>query len=53
MEAITPPNSVYASQPFAAIAECLRVPNLTFEFAGTLPLAKDYGRFPMYAVRRG
>ena len=53
MKAITPPNSVYASQQFAAIAACFRIPNLVFEYAGTLSLAKDYGRFPMYLVRRG
>ena len=53
MEAITPPNTVYASEPFVAIAECLRIPRLAVEYAGNLPLAKDYGSFPMYSVKRG
>ena len=52
IEPITPPNQVYASQHFAALAAV--VPTRTFhcEYVGQTPLAKDFGTFPMYVVRR-
>ncbi len=47
IEPITPPGQVYASQAFVALlfargahAEC--------EYVGSVPLAKHYGRLPMY-----
>lgn len=53
MEAITAPDCPCASEQFAAIADCLWMPKLTFAYAGTLPLAKAHGRFQMYLVQRG
>lgn len=52
LEPVTPPNQVYASQGFAALCECMSVTSFRCDFVGTLPLAKGYGNFPVYHVRR-
>ena len=52
IEPVTPPGQVYASQAFAALASS-RVDNrFTFDYVGQVPLAKGYGSFPTYHVRR-
>jgi class 3 adenylate cyclase len=52
IEPITPPGNVYASQPFAALANAER--NLAFrcDYVGQTAMAKQYGTFPTYVVRR-
>ena len=52
MEPITPPGQVYASQPFAALAAAQFVAEFTCDYVGQTPLAKGYGTFPTYHVRR-
>lgn len=51
IEPVTPPGRVYASQPFAALAAAQGVSSFQCEYIGQLPLAKDYGDFPVYHVR--
>ena len=52
IEPITPPGQVYASQSFAALAAVEVVRNLTCDYVGQTALAKSYGTFPTYHVRR-
>ncbi|HEX3847162.1 MAG TPA: adenylate/guanylate cyclase domain-containing protein, partial [Steroidobacteraceae bacterium] len=52
IEPITPPGQVYASEAFAALAAAQGVTDLTFEYAGQVPMPKGYGTFPMYHVTR-
>lgn len=52
IEPITPPGQVYASEHFAALIVSSNVSEITCDYVGTLPLAKGYGTFPMYHVRR-
>ena len=52
MESVTPPGEVYCSQEFAALAELLDVKSIHCEYAGRVPLAKSYGTFPLYHLRR-
>jgi tetratricopeptide (TPR) repeat protein len=52
IEPITPPGQVYASQAFAALAEAQGVSDFTCDYVGQTPLAKKYGTFPTYHVRR-
>jgi Adenylate cyclase, family 3 (some proteins contain HAMP domain) len=52
IEPITPPGQVYASEAFAAIAAAQRLPFFNFDYAGQTPMAKNYGTFPMYHMRR-
>jgi class 3 adenylate cyclase len=52
MEPITPPGQVYASQAFAALAAAQAVREFTCDYVGQTPLAKGYGTFPTFHVRR-
>jgi class 3 adenylate cyclase len=52
IEPITPPGQVYASQAFAALAAARHVTEFTCDYVGQTPLAKGYGTFPTYHVRR-
>lgn len=52
IEPITPPGSVYASQSFAALCECEGITEFACEYVGRMPLAKKYGEYPTYSVRR-
>jgi class 3 adenylate cyclase len=52
IEPITPPNEVYASEGFAAIAFADRVTAFTCDYVGQVGLHKDYGTYPTYHVRR-
>lgn len=52
MEPITPPGQVYASQPFAALAAAQFVSEFNCDYVGQTPLAKGYGTFPTYHLRR-
>ncbi|HLL76215.1 MAG TPA: adenylate/guanylate cyclase domain-containing protein, partial [Pyrinomonadaceae bacterium] len=53
IEPITPPGQVYGSQAFAALAAAQGVTGFTCDYVGQTPLAKKYGTFPTYHVRRG
>jgi class 3 adenylate cyclase/tetratricopeptide (TPR) repeat protein len=52
IEPIAPPNRVYASQAFAALAAAEAIADFTCDYVGQTPLAKGYGTFPTYHVRR-
>ncbi len=52
IEPIAPPGQVYASEAFAALAAAQNVSEFTCEYAGQVPMAKAYGIYPMYHVRR-
>ena len=53
IEQITPPGTVYASAPFAALAAADDVTDFSCEYVGQTRLPKGYGTFPSYHVRRG
>jgi class 3 adenylate cyclase/tetratricopeptide (TPR) repeat protein len=52
LEPVTPPGQVFASQAFAALCEFAQVKSFTCDYAGSLPLAKGYGTYPVYHLRR-
>lgn len=52
IEPITPPNQVYASQAFVALAAADQVEAFEWDYVGVVPLAKNYGTAPMYHLRR-
>jgi class 3 adenylate cyclase len=52
IEPVTPPGEVFASQAFAALAEAFGVREFACDYVGQTPLAKNYGVFPTYRVRR-
>ena len=53
IEPVTPPGEVYASQAFAALAASEGGERFGFDYVGQLPLAKGYGTFATYHMRRG
>jgi class 3 adenylate cyclase len=54
IEPITPANQVYASEAFAALAASWPTPSNEFvcEYVGRTSLAKNFGDYPLYHVRR-
>jgi len=52
IEPIAPPGEVYASGAFAALARADLVDAFRCTYVGQTPLAKGYGTFPTYVVRR-
>jgi class 3 adenylate cyclase len=52
IEPITPKGQVYASEAFAALAAAQPAAEFTCEYVGQTPMAKGYGTFPVYHVRR-
>ena len=52
IEPVTPPGTVYVTEPFAAALELARRRELGCDYVGSMPAAKDYGRFRMYRLRR-
>ena len=52
IEPITPAGQVYASEAFAALSAAERVRGFTCDYVGRTPMAKGYGTFPTYHVRR-
>jgi class 3 adenylate cyclase len=52
IEPVTPPGQVYASQEFAALAAAERINQFMCEYVGQTPLAKGFGTFPTFHVRR-
>ncbi len=52
IEPITPAGQVYASEAFAALAAAEGASGFACDYAGQTPMAKGYGTFPTYHVRR-
>ncbi len=52
IEPIAPPGEVYASGAFAALARADGAGGFACAYVGQTPLAKGYGTFPTYVVRR-
>lgn len=52
IEPVTPPGQVFGSEPCAALLAASHADDVECEYAGSIPLAKTYGSFPMYHVRR-
>lgn len=52
VEPLTPPGSVYASEPFAAILTNTAPDAFATTYVGKLELPKGYGQFPLFALRR-
>jgi class 3 adenylate cyclase/tetratricopeptide (TPR) repeat protein len=52
IEPITPAGQVYASQAFAALAAADDVKEFRCDYVGQTSMAKNYGTFPTYVVRR-
>ncbi len=52
IEPITPPGKVYASQAFAALSIAQGITDFKCDYVGHVPLAKEFGSFPLYHLRR-
>lgn len=52
IEPRTPEGEIYTTQPFAALAILTGDRSFDTQYVGTLPTAKDYGEFPLFALRR-
>jgi class 3 adenylate cyclase len=52
IEPITPPGEVYASESFAALSASEGVKTFVCEYVGRVPLAKAFGTFPLFHVKR-
>ncbi|MEP6821449.1 MAG: TRAFs-binding domain-containing protein [Chthoniobacterales bacterium] len=52
IEPVTPAGQVYASEAFAALAAAHGARGFACDYAGQTPMAKGYGTFPTYHVRR-
>jgi class 3 adenylate cyclase/tetratricopeptide (TPR) repeat protein len=51
IEPVTPAGKIYASDAFAALAALEAPKQFQFDYVGRVPLAKDFGEFPMYELR--
>jgi class 3 adenylate cyclase len=51
IEPVTPPGTVYVTEPFAAALELAGTTNLACDYVGHMPAAKEYGRLRMYRLR--
>jgi Tetratricopeptide Repeats-Sensor/Adenylate and Guanylate cyclase catalytic domain len=52
IEPVTPPGAVYVTEAFAAALVLAGRTDLTCDYVGHMPMAKDYGRLRMYRLRR-
>jgi class 3 adenylate cyclase/tetratricopeptide (TPR) repeat protein len=52
IEPITPPGEVYASESFAALSASEGVDTFVCEYVGRVPLAKAFGTYPLFHVKR-
>lgn len=52
IEPIAPPGQIYASEAFAALSAAYGVRGFTCEYVGEVPLAKKFGSWPLYHLRR-
>src|SRR5262249_26841288 len=50
MEPKTPPGEVYASDAFVALAAVEAPDQFQFDYVGRVPLAKEFGEYPLYHV---
>jgi Tetratricopeptide Repeats-Sensor len=50
IEPVTPPGTVYVTEPFAAALELAGAP-FACDYVGHMPAAKDFGRLRMYRLR--
>ncbi|MGH9013678.1 MAG: TRAFs-binding domain-containing protein [Acidimicrobiia bacterium] len=48
----TPEGDVYVTDPFAALVALEAAHDLSCQYVGHIPTAKDYGTFPMYVLKR-
>jgi hypothetical protein len=51
IEPRTPEGDVYVTDPFAALIALEAPDDLSCEYVGHIPTAKDYGTFPMYVLK--
>ncbi len=51
IEPVTPPGEIFGTEPFVAILELEGEGWASFEYAGTISSAKNYGAFRMFHVR--
>jgi hypothetical protein len=51
IEPRTPEGDVYVTDPFAAMTALEAESNLSCQYVGHIPTAKDYGTFPMYVLK--
>jgi class 3 adenylate cyclase len=52
VEALTPPGSVYASEPLAAVLANTSSDRFSATYVGKIDLPKGFGQYPLYALRR-
>ncbi len=52
IEPRTPEGDVYVTDPFAALIALEQPEDLSCQYVGHIPTAKDYGTFPMYVLKR-
>ena len=52
IEPVAPPGQIYASQAFAALAASQKAAGFICEYVGAVPLAKGFGTWPLYHLRR-
>lgn len=52
IEPVTPAGAVYVTEPFAAALLLSGRDDLTCDYVGHMPMAKNYGRLRMYRLRR-
>jgi class 3 adenylate cyclase len=52
IEPVTPPGTVYVTEPFAALLELEPDHGLACDYVGHMPAAKDFGRLRMYRLQR-
>jgi hypothetical protein len=52
IEPVTPPGSVYVTEPFAAALVLTGEDTFVSDYVGHMPAAKDFGRLRMYSLRR-
>lgn len=53
IEPIVPPGQIYTSQAFAALSAANGVRSFFCEYVGEVPVAKKFGVWPLYHLRRG
>jgi class 3 adenylate cyclase len=51
IEPVTPPGTVYVTEPFAAALELAGCDDYACDYVGHMAAAKDYGRLRMYRLR--
>ena len=52
VEPLTPPGSVYASEPLAAVLANTASEKFSATYVGKIDLPKGFGQYPLYALRR-